>query len=351
MRTPGVYIAGLGSYLPPIVSTREAVARGWYDERTAAESGWTGATVAGDLPAPEMAALAAEQALERSGHLPAQIAVLMHTAIMQQGPDLWPPQSYVQRRTVGGDAPALEIRQACNGMVAAMELAACFLAAGDRDAALITGADNFGTRLFDRWRYAEGGGTNRSSIMGDSGAAVVLSRRAGFARLLAVNTLSVPGLEEMYRSGVELFPPEPTLGLPVRIGARLSHYRQADAEAFAGARRALDEARFEIGTRTLAQAGITADQVTRATHVFSGGEAYIKSVLGPLGIDSSRGLLEFGRAVGHLATCDHIVGLDHLVQTGEVGPGDHVLMMSNGGASLACAVVEITDRPAWTTQV
>ena len=33
---------------------------------------------------------------------------------------------------------------------------------------------------------------------------------------------------------------------------------------------------------------------------------------------------------------------------GEVGPGDHVLMVSNGaGTGLTCAVVEIVASPAW----
>ncbi|WP_431682742.1 ketoacyl-ACP synthase III family protein [Kitasatospora sp. KL5] len=347
MRTPGLWIAGLGTHLPPVVSARQAVARGWYDARTAEESGWTGATVAGELPAPEMAALAAEAALKRSGHPPGDVAVLLHASTMAQGPDAWPPQSYVQRRTVGGDAPALEVRQACNGMLAAMELAARWLTVDDRPAALVTGADNFGLPLIDRWRYAEGAGTNRLSILGDAGAAVVLSRHGGFARLLAVGSMSVPALEEMYRGGVPLFPPEQSLGLPVRIGERLRRHRESDPEASAAARRALDGARLAIGTRTLAEAGVTADRITRATHVFSGGVAYLESVLGPLGIDASRGLLEFGRTTGHLATCDHVVGLEHLLTTGAIGPGDHVLMMSNGGASLACAVVEIVSRPDW----
>jgi hypothetical protein len=60
-------------------------------------------------------------------------------------------------------------------------------------------------------------------------------------------------------------------------------------------------------------------------------------------------MLEFGRRLGHLGTCDPVVALDHLTSTGGVGPGDHVLMLSNGAASLACAVVEIVEPPAWLT--
>lgn len=343
MKLDGMFIAGLGVHLPDRVSTAEAVARGLYDADEAAASGWTGAAVAGDLSAPDMAVIAARQAMERSGHRPAEIAILMHCHTLHQGPDLWPPQSYIQRLTIGGSAPAVELRQNCNGMLAAMQLASSFLAATEQPAALITAADNLGHQLMDRWRYASGAGTNRLSIAGDAGAAVVLSRKDGFAQLLAVDLLSVPDLEEMYRSGVALFPPEPTLGRQPRLGARLTHLRERDPEAFRQAKKTLAEARVTLGMRTLADAGIEPEQVTRAVHIFSGGQEYVTSVLAPLGIDPSRGMLEFGRGLGHLAACDQIVGLEHLVTTGQVGPGDHVLLLSNGGGSLACAVVRIAS--------
>ncbi len=347
MRLDDMFIAGTGVYLPGLVSAEEGVRRGWYGAAEAAESGWTSAAVAGDLPAPDMAVRAARTALARSAHDPDDIAVLMHASSLHQGPDLWPPASYIQRRTIGGEAPAVEIRQSCNGMLGGIELSCCVLAATGRPAALVTGADNLGTELFDRWRYLAGAGTNRLSIAGDAGAAVVVSRRPGFARLRAINSMSVPALEELYRSGVALFPPEATLGRPANIGARLAHYRRREPDAFEAAKDAMAQARTTLGKRTLTEAGLEPGQVTRAAHVFSGGRRYIESVLAPLGIDASRGMLEFGRRLGHLSSCDQVVALDHLVTTGQVGPGDHVLMLSNGGASLACAVVEIVEPPSW----
>ncbi|MFC6083312.1 ketoacyl-ACP synthase III family protein [Sphaerisporangium aureirubrum] len=349
MRLDGVHIAGVGVCLPGVMDTREAAGRGVPGAAEAVESGWTGVAVAGERPAPEMAAEAAQQALARSAHGPADIAVLMYASILPHGPEGWPPQTYVQRRVVGGTIPAVEIRQQCNGMLGGVELAACFLTAHDRLAALVTGADNFGTPMFDRWRYAAAAGTNRTSITGDAGAALVLSRKGGFARLCAVGSMSVPWLEDLFRSGIPLFPPEPTLGRIPDVGARFADYRRRDPAAFAAAKDALSRARAELARRTLDEAGVTADQITRVTHVFAGARPYVEGVLTPLGIDASRGMLEFGRRLGHLGTCDPVVALDHLVATGGVVPGDHVLMLSNGGASLACAVVEITGRPAWLT--
>jgi 3-oxoacyl-[acyl-carrier-protein] synthase-3 len=348
MKLDGMFIAGVGAYVPDSVSTEEAVAAGWYDADEAAASGWTGAAVAGDLPAPDMAVIAARQALARSGHEPGEVAIVLHgSSIGFQGPDVWPVQSYIQRRTIGGEEPALEVRQACNATLAAMELASAYLGSAAQPAAMITAADNFGHAQFDRWRYAAGAGNNRLTIVGDAGCSVILSKRQGFARLLAINSRSVPDLEEMYRSGVDLFPPEPTLGGPCRPGQRWAHYRGQHPEAFEAAKLMLSEARATLGKRTLSDAGVTPEQITRAAHVFAGGQRYITSVLAPIGIDPARGMLEFGRGVGHLAACDQIVALDHLLTTHAVGPGDHVMLLSNGGGSLMCAILEILTVPSW----
>lgn len=343
-----VYVAGVGVCLPETVPVEDAVADGRYDPDEAAMSGWTGAAIAGDVPAPALAVDAARQALARSGHEHDEFALLLHASASFQGPELWPAHSYIQRRTIGGDGPALEIKQACCGTLSAIELSCAYLARTPQPAALVTAADNFGHPLIDRWRYAAGAGTNRLTIFGDAGAAIVLSRRTGFARLLVINSMSLPGLEEMYRSGVDLFPPEPTLGRPLRAGARLAHHREAHPQAHEAGKAMLAQARVDLGKRTLADADLTPEQITRAVHIFSGGQHYIDGALGPMGIDPARGMLEFGRRFGHLGACDQLVGLDHLVTTRQVGPGDRVMLLANGGGSLACAIVEILDHPSWT---
>ncbi|XUL94498.1 3-oxoacyl-[acyl-carrier-protein] synthase III C-terminal domain-containing protein (plasmid) [Streptomyces galilaeus] len=72
------------------------------------------------------------------------------------------------------------------------------------------------------------------------------------------------------------------------------------------------------------------------------------SVLAPLGLPMSRSSWDFGRSVGHVGAADLIISLDHLVRTGELSPGDHVLLLSQGpGWISSSAVVTITDIPAW----
>ncbi|MFI7601243.1 ketoacyl-ACP synthase III family protein [Actinoplanes sp. NPDC049681] len=352
MRIPQLYLAGLASYLPASVPTERAVAAGWYDEHEWRNSGWTGAAVAGRISAPDMAVDVANLALARSGRDHAEIALLLHASVGDQGPDFWSPHHYVLRHTVGGSIPAVELRQGCNGALAALELAYGYLCAGAgrRTAALVTGADNFGVLRFDRWRYASGANTGRGSIMGDAATAAVLSIVDGFAKVRAMDSVSVPELEEMNRPEGPLFPPALTFDRPVDVAGRQLSFARRFPEAAAAAKHAISAARTELGLRTIAEAGITPADITRATHVFAGGESYVRSVLAPLGIDPARGMLDFGRALGHLSVNDHFAALTHLVATRQVAPGDHVLMISNGvGVSISAAVVEILSLPEWAT--
>ncbi|MEV1287420.1 ketoacyl-ACP synthase III family protein [Micromonospora sp. NPDC049679] len=351
MRTENLHIAGLGCYLPEPFPAEKAVAAGRYDETEWRNSGWTGAAVAGNISAPEMAVVAAHQALARSGHASDDISLLLHASVGDQGPDGWSPHHYVLRHTVGGAIPAMEVRQGCNGVLAGIELAHGYLSAGPgRVAALVTGADNFGIPRFDRWRYASGANTDRGSIIGDAATAVVLSTRGGFARITAMNSASLPELEEMNRPEGPLFPPAITFDRPVDVAGRLAGFTRRFPAAAAAARTSLNNARTELGLRTIAEAGLTPADITRATHVHSGGEGYIRAVLRPLGIDPARGMLEFGRGLGHLSVSDHLAALTHLVETRQLVRGDHVLMIGNGvGVSVAAAVVEITSLPTWAT--
>ncbi|MFD9006661.1 3-oxoacyl-[acyl-carrier-protein] synthase III C-terminal domain-containing protein [Streptomyces sp. NPDC059582] len=45
------------------------------------------------------------------------------------------------------------------------------------------------------------------------------------------------------------------------------------------------------------------------------------------------------------------MGLNHLVETGQVGSGDHVLIVAHGsGVSISCAVVRIDHLPVWAKE-
>lgn len=349
MRTDDLFIAGLATRIPKLQPVQEAVQQGSYDAERAAAEGWLSVAVAGSESAPELAGAAAESALKRSG-LPVEApALLLHAATYHQGPDSWYAQHYIQHRVLGRTVPAIGLHQGCTGLLDGIQLAYGFLKVQPgASAAVVTGADNFGTPLLDRWNYGAGWLTNRGSVLGDAGSALVLSTEGGPLRIRSIGSCSLSEWEELYRGDVPIHPPAVTLGAPATLGLRMAAYTQKHPQASTQVAHALTRARTELARQTLAEAGVAPEDVTRVAHVFAGHRRYQAGLLKPLGIDPDRGVLEIGRRHGHLGVSDQIVGLDHLLDAGELGPGDTVLMISNGvGISVACAVVEVLERPTW----
>src|SRR5690349_3934955 len=144
MRMTDMFIGGLGSYIPPAVTVESAVEQGLYSAEEIELHEYGGAAVAGDTSAPEMALRAAQIAVKRAGQAPGELDLLLYADTWHQGPDGWPPPSHLQRHLVGG-VPALEVRQGCNGMFGALELAVGHLRAEpERTSALLVASDNYG---------------------------------------------------------------------------------------------------------------------------------------------------------------------------------------------------------------
>lgn len=346
MKTPGIHIAGLGTYLPEIMSAEKAVEQGLYSEEDHEWFGWTGAAVAGDISAPDMAVHAAREAMERAGQDGADLSLHIHAHSWPQGPLGWSPHQYVLHHVTQRDVPSFLIWQACSGLIGGMEMAASYLMAEpERSGALLTGADNSGRPDFNRWEFGL-----QNGVIGDGGSAVVLSKQGGFARLLSINSGSTPELEQLYRGKEPIYSPESAGGERVDFRERLSSFGDDLGNTVAEVVSRQGELRAELALRSMAEAGITPEQVTRVAHVFTGLESYLKVILDPMGVSSDKGLLEYGRQFGHLTVNDQIIGLEHLVATGEVGPGDHVLIVAHGGGtSISCGVVAIDARPDWAS--
>ncbi|MDG4814170.1 ketoacyl-ACP synthase III family protein [Micromonospora sp. WMMD956] len=345
MRTSDVYLKGLGVFLPQTVSVEQAVRRGLYprDEVEAHDLG--GAAVAGMISAPEMALAAAQEAFKRCGQRPEETDLILYADSWHQGPDGWQPQFFIQRNLGCDRALGIEIRQGCNGMFGALELAASYLRAdGERESALLVASDNFGTPLIDRWR------TGAGFILGDAACAVLLGREPGFAQLLSVCTTTVPEAEEVHRSGEALFPPGCLVGRDLDLAGRGESFN-AKAMAETGSTAVWDRVYQTVPDvigRNLAEAGITIDDVSRIAVMNFSREIIENRYLAMLGLPLSRSTWDFGRTVGHIGASDQVVSLDHLLTTGEIGAGDHVLLFGLGPGMTACsAVVKILHRPSW----
>lgn len=334
MQTSDIHLRSLGAYLPPFTPAPPG-APGEPD------GGLTGALVAGDVPPPEMAVRAVRQAFERGAVDPSEIDILLHAAAFHQGPDGWLPPSYIQRETLGTSVPAIEIRQGCNGMFSALELAVGHLrAVPGRSGALITSADNFDSPVADRWTAHPG------SYLGDAGCAVVIGTRPGFARLLSVATVSVPEMERLHRGDEPLFPPSGTAGRPMAFGPRAAAFRAGGTVP--NAPELLSKARAEVLGQVLREADADITDMKWVISMNNSRPHVSKRVTEPLGLPFSRSAWEFGSTFGHLAACDQFVTLERMVTLRRVAPGDRVLMIGVGpGVSIGGAVVEIAELPDW----
>lgn len=345
MRTEDTYLGGIGVYLPETTSVEDAVARGLYPAAEAAANQLTGVAIAGELPAPEMALRAGQEAVKRSGEAPDSVDLLLYADSWHQGPDGWQPQYYLQRHLVGGETLAVEVRQGCNGMFSALELAASYLAARpDRRTALAVAADNFGTPLVNRWRTGPG------FIVGDGASAVLLSKQPSFARLLSVRSVAIPELEELHRIGQPLFPPSATTGSGMNLAERADEFKRwaADQPDVMDAWLKLYRRMLEVINPTLDEAGIKITDVTRVSFPNSAKDVVEQRWTAALGLTLEQSTWDFGRTIGHISASDQIIALDHLLAHDELRPGDHYLMVGVGpGITLSSAVVRIDRRPPW----
>jgi 3-oxoacyl-[acyl-carrier-protein] synthase III len=341
MRTSDVFIGALGTCVPEIMSVADAVEQGLLDAKEAEEAGWLGVALAGETSAPDMAVTATRQALERWDGDPARLGLLLYVDAYHAGPEGWLPQSHVMRHAVGGELLAVGVRQGCNGVFGALELAAACLRAGQSEAALITTADNLNSPLVDRWQSSPG------FLIGDGAAAALLTRTPGFARLLSVNSVAVPELEAVHRGTEPLFPSGVAAGRPLDLKARQEEFRRSGEVPVDGWLRMM-KAQEEVLARTLEEAGVEVGDLAKVAFCHGSREIVEDRWMSQLGLPLERSDWEYGRRVGHLAASDQLTSLDHMVTSGQVGPGDRVLLGGLGpGVGIAAAVVEILEAPAW----
>ncbi|MBB1252315.1 ketoacyl-ACP synthase III family protein [Streptomyces sp. OF3] len=341
MKFEDVYLSSLGTFVPGLVTTEQAVGSGWYDADTRTASGLESVAVADSLSAPEMAVLAAGEALRRSHHEPGDFGALFHSSAYHQGPDGWSPAHYVLRNTLDTPITAMEVKQGCQGMLSSLVFAAHRLVCDTRKSAvLLTAADNYSAPLVDRWT------TSRLSVFGDGAAAAVVSRGGGIARLLSVGTHSAPAMESLHRGSEPIFPPAVTVGRPLDYEERVKFWMDEWAKgntppmAHPGEvlQAALDEA--------LEDAGITAADIKRVCHPSATLDALRDQFLDPIGFSLDKGIWEHTSKVGHISAADVFIGLEHLWSTRKVGPGDKVLLFTGSpGFEAGVAIVEIVAEP------
>ncbi|MFJ5643402.1 ketoacyl-ACP synthase III family protein [Streptomyces sp. NPDC093223] len=346
MKPADVFLAGLGCWLPDAYPASEAVAAGLYDATVFAESDLRGVLVAGSESPPEMAVRAARTALERSPGGPGSIGTVLHGATFFQGPEMWSPSAYIMRELGIAGAGSTEIRNGCNSMLTGVELAAGLLPyqSRSRPDILLTTADNFGSPLFNRWDSGPMG-----VIAADAASSVVVSREAGFARVEAVVSRVYPEFEAMARGDEPLFPPTGSAGRRIDTVERAQQFNERVREV--GGMSVADgiaKACSETALAALDEAGVKPSEL-RWVLVPNGDEATTRNcVMEPLGLDVAQSQWEFGLGIGHASSSDQFIALDHLLRTGRLDAGDHVLLFGGApGWSAVAVVLTITEQPSW----
>jgi 3-oxoacyl-[acyl-carrier-protein] synthase-3/clorobiocin biosynthesis protein CloN2 len=342
MQVRDMFINGIGVYIPEIQDIGIAVEQGKLTADTVADMGFTGVAVAGDLPAPEMALRAARDAVKDSGVSPHEFALLLYADVWHQGPTSWQPQLYLQHHLVGDDPLSVEIKHGCVGMLSGMELATGYLrAAPEYRAALVVASDNFGTPLMNRWTSGAG-----FTVLGDCASAVVLTKEPGWAQVLSISSTCYSKMEEQWHGGEPMFPPGVTIGRGVDLMAGRNAFEQKVSASTAGAI-ALSHLQRIIGctTRALHEAGVKTSDIKRVIAP-NMPRPEAQSYLSMLGFSIDRSTWEFGSGLGHLGASDHIVSLHHLISTGQVGVGDHILLCGLApGVTYKSAVMKIVATP------
>jgi 3-oxoacyl-[acyl-carrier-protein] synthase-3 len=340
MQLNDIYLDSLGVRLGRRVDLADAVADGRYPASEYKANGLTGAVVSDEF-APDMAIHAVRQALSRSTVNPAGIRLLLHASTWFQGQDVWTPSSYIQQHTIGGRAPAIEVDQKSNGGMAALGLAVGYLSACPDDAAvLITTGERFCEPGWDRFRSESG------TVMADGGTALLVTRRPGFARVLSAVLTSDSSLEGMYR-GRSLRDAPASGDKPINMRSRKTDFmrkRLSDLDAISlqvagGVGGCIREA--------LAEAKTTVEEVRHFVMPNVGQTVRWWKLLDEMGVGLDRTTWEFGRTIGHLGAGDQVAGLDHLIETGALEPGDRVVIAGTGyGFNWGCAVLEILEKPS-----
>ncbi|MFJ9454103.1 ketoacyl-ACP synthase III family protein [Kitasatospora sp. NPDC101447] len=344
MRVGDVFIEGIGIYLPEKKNAATAVDEGVYSAEDFAANEIDEVPIAGDMAPVDMAVHAVRHAFDRSGADPADVSFVLYATGFHQGPNGWSPASYIQRNTIGGSAPAVELRGHCTGLFSAMQLAVGQLRAAPENASvLVVGSDNFSGPLVDRWSHLNG------MVLGDAAVAVLLSKRPGFARLRSVGVQAVPQLEELHRSGVPIWPPTDLSAQTMDLRARSVHFVEHSPLA-KELKDLLVNGQQELNDRTVADAGLgSMSEISWIGHINASRAVVAERLLPLFGFTEERSTYRLGRDLGHVGTGDQVICLDRLIEQQLIKPGETYLMAGVGpGLQFGTAVLEYLAAPPWS---
>ncbi|MYS24418.1 3-oxoacyl-[acyl-carrier-protein] synthase-3 [Streptomyces sp. DvalAA-14] len=344
MQWNDIYVGGVAAWLGHKEDVQEALADGRYDAEEHEENDYLFVRVEDDLTPADMAVEAARAALERAGTPAGGVGIYLHAASTFQGLDHWTPGSYIQQHTAGGTAPSLEIRQACNGAIMALELAAAYLTAKpEPSTALVTTGDRYDAPAYDRYR------TDKNILLADGATALALTRGHGVARLLSTATVGDTSHEALGRGTSGWQQASGDAGWPISLRERKKEYLIGGGD-IKDIIRTMTLRQQQAMDTALGDAGVEAGDIARYVYPNIGRIAQDWEVRKAAGITEEQTTWAWGREVGHIAAGDQFAGLAHLLESGAVRAGDRVALAGVGsGYNFGWAVLEILQEPQWST--
>lgn len=322
--------ASLGSRILPV---EQAINDGLYDPDQARKDGYSSLRQS-DASARQMAADIAARALRHADLPGSDLGLISHTSIHDHGEGrLWQPAAYLLDKVGADGALAWSVGFGCNGLILSILQAGLMLPALGRPA-LVVGADRFSGTSFNRWT------SDRGLAYGDAAAGVVLSPTDGFAEIVYLGVEYAPRLEALHRGGHPVT--DPVTGWDVTASKAAFLSRHGSAAFFGEINDALARLNADL-TRYLDDNDLSLAAVVTPFVGDSVRASTYDAVFHPLAPVHSTA---FGQSVGHTGTSDQILGLAHLLDTGAVAAGDHVLLIGAGaGFSVTATVLRLHSIP------
>ena len=311
-------VSGTGSYLPQKVLTNHDLAGlvDTSDEWIVTRTGISERHIAAaDEATSDMAAAAAERALENSGVMAEDVDLIIVATVT---PDMLFPNTacFVQNRIGACNAFCFDLEAACCGFLYALKTARQFLLCGTIDTALVIGAEKLScvTDWDDRATCV---------LFGDGAGAAVLQRdkREGHGIMSSVmgsdgslaDLLKIPG-------GGSRHPASPDT-----IRDRLHYMKMTGREVFKHAVRCMSQS----GRGALKKCGLTVDDVDWVIS-HQANIRIIHAIGDRLGVPREKLIINLDR-VGNMSGASIPVALDEAVRDGRIRKGDILLFIAFGG--------------------
>ncbi len=296
-----IFINSLGTYIPPRFSSDAVDCSAEINDDF---SGYESVAIS-EEPSYIMAGIAARQAMERSQHSGNTLSALVyvHTLLDTEHAT---PASYLQRVLQQTTALTFELSAASDGGTTGVEVVARLLASDPGlDAGLVCTTNRIPDGID---RFALGG------VNGDGAAAAVISKRNGFARLVATQRAADPEFEALNRNRA------------TQVGFWDIEYMDVGFQYID----ALAQEVSAIISSILSEANLRIEDISHFCFPAIAADPMEEMFLKRNKIPVSKTCWAELRKNGHVGPCDQLLGLAHLADTNQLKPGQFVLLVGGG---------------------